>query len=248
LAGVDGSSLGRFKDGSFEVLGRGGDGPDGGRPALAQIAFGVLVMRGCRGFVAVVACAIVGVLLLAPAALAAGTWSATGSLNTARFEHTATLLPGGEVLVAGGQGSNGLALASAELFDPATGTWSATGSLNTAREFHTATLLPGGKVLVAGGVGSSGVLASAELFSLLTPADLAAQLVADSSGKGPGKALADKATAIQTAVNAGQTATACAGITDYLGLVKAQTGKKLTIAQANQLTTDATDLADALGC
>ena len=49
-----------------------------------------------------------------------------------------------------------------------------------------------------------------------------------------------------TAVNAGQTATACAGITDYLDLVKAQTGKKLTPAQANQLTTDATDLADAL--
>jgi len=89
-------------------------------------------------------------------------------------------------------------------------------------------------------------LANAELFS--SAADLTAQLVADSTGKGPGKALADKATTIQTAVNAGQTATACAGITDYLGLVKAQTGKKLTIAQANQLTTDATDLAAALGC
>ena len=50
------------------------------------------------------------------------------------------------------------------------------------------------------------------------------------------------------AVNAGQTATACAGITDYLGLVKAQTGKRLTPEQANQLRTDATDLAAALGC
>jgi hypothetical protein len=150
------------------------------------------------------------------------------------------------VLVAGGEGSTGLQLASAELFDPATGTWSATGSLNTARKDHTATLLPGGRVLVAGGFGSLGPLASAELFS--SAADLAAQLVTDSTGKGPGKALANKATAIQTAVNAGQTATACADITDYLALVKAQTGKKLTSAQANQLTTDATDLADALGC
>jgi hypothetical protein len=205
-------------------------------------------MRGFRGLVAVVVCAIVGVLLLAPSALAAGTWSATGSLNTARFEHTATLLPDGKVLVAGGVGPNGL-LASAELFDPATGTWSATGSLNTARDGHTATLLPDGKVLVAAGIGSNvSLLASAELFSLLSPADLAAQLVADSTGKGPGKALANKATAIQTAVNAGQTATACAGITDYLGLVNAQTGKKLTPEQADQVTTDATDLADALGC
>jgi len=157
------------------------------------------------------------------------------------------LLPGGKVLVAGGL--DGVPLASAELFDPATATWSATGSLNTARDSHTATLLPDGKVLVAGGIGSNVLLlASAELFSLLSPADLAAQLVADSTGKGPGKALANKATAIQTAVNAGQTATACAGITDYLGLVNAQTGKKLTPEQADQLTTDATHLADALGC
>jgi len=53
----------------------------------------------------------------------------------------------------------------------------------------------------------------------LSTSDLAATLVSDSTGKGPGHALANKAVAIQAAVNAGQTATACAGITDYLGLV-----------------------------
>ena len=81
---------------------------------------------------------------------ASGTWTATGSLNTARYDHTATLLPNGKVLVAGGI-SNGSDLTSAELYDPASGTWTATGSLNTARYEHTATLLPNGKVLVAGG-------------------------------------------------------------------------------------------------
>src|SRR6266480_2125005 len=74
----------------------------------------------------------------------------TGSLATARFAYTATLLPNGKVLVAGGSDSNSI-LARAELYDPASGTWSATGSLATARAYHTATLLPNGKVLVAGG-------------------------------------------------------------------------------------------------
>ena len=59
-------------------------------------------------------------------------WVPTGSLVTARTRHTATLLPNGKVLVAGGNDS-GHALSSAELYDPASGTWTATGSLGTAR-------------------------------------------------------------------------------------------------------------------
>ena len=82
---------------------------------------------------------------------ATGTWTATGSLGTARDLHTATLLPNGKVLVAGGSADGFQAFSSAELYDPATGTWTATGSLGTARDRHTATLLPSGKVLVAGG-------------------------------------------------------------------------------------------------
>ena len=62
---------------------------------------------------------------------ASGSWTATGSLNTARFYHTATLLPNGKVLVAGGYGNSG-DLTSAELYDPASGSWTATGSLNTS--------------------------------------------------------------------------------------------------------------------
>jgi len=84
---------------------------------------------------------------------ATGSWSPTGSLATARYDHTATLLPNGKVLVAGGY--NNAALASAELYDPATGSWSPTGALGTARSEHTATLLPNGKVLVAAGYSNS---------------------------------------------------------------------------------------------
>jgi Galactose oxidase, central domain len=55
-------------------------------------------------------------------------WTLTGSLGIARHSHTATLLPSGKVLVAGGYNSGGAALISAELYDPVTGTWMATGA------------------------------------------------------------------------------------------------------------------------
>jgi N-acetylneuraminic acid mutarotase len=97
---------------------------------------------------------------------ASGTWTATGTMGTPRATATATLLPDGRVLVAGGlDGHN--AGASAELYDPTTGTWTATGSMRDARFGHTATLLPNGRVLVVGGFhGERIALASAELYDL----------------------------------------------------------------------------------
>src|SRR5512132_812772 len=72
-------------------------------------------------------------------------WSLTGSLNTNRYGHTATLLPNGKVLVAGGGGfpcSGNICYstvnASAELYDPETGMWSYTGILSR-RAYHSAT-------------------------------------------------------------------------------------------------------------
>src|SRR5262249_36189048 len=80
--------------------------------------------------------------------------------------HTATLLPNGKVLVAGGFDFDLGARASAELYDPATGTWTASASLTDARFRHTSTLLPNGKVLVTGGVDLINVLASAEFYDV----------------------------------------------------------------------------------
>ena len=99
--------------------------------------------------------------------MASGAWSATGSLANKRSAHTATLLPDGKVLVAGGELGLGSSLTSAELYDRASGTWTATGSLITARSFFTATLLLDGRVLVAGGRENLNT-ASAELYDPAT--------------------------------------------------------------------------------
>ena len=99
---------------------------------------------------------------------ATGTFSPTGSMTTAREGQTATLLPDGEVLIAGGFNGAGTYLASAELYNPATGTFTATGGMTTARYGQTATLLQNGEVLVAAGENSTGFLASAELYNPAT--------------------------------------------------------------------------------
>ena len=97
-----------------------------------------------------------------------GSWTTTGSLNMARFGHTATLLQNGQVLVVGGNATQNT-LASAELYNPATGHWTVTGSMATPRLGHSSTLLPNGEVLVAGryarNLGNPMVLSSAELYS-----------------------------------------------------------------------------------
>jgi WD40 repeat protein len=84
-------------------------------------------------------------------------FTATGGLGANRYNHTATRLLDGRVLVVGGYGyeDSGPGV-SAELYNPATGTWTNTSSLDDPRVNHTATLLPNGKVLVAGGVFNSG--------------------------------------------------------------------------------------------
>jgi WD40 repeat protein len=95
----------------------------------------------------------------------AGSFTATGTMTTARSSHTATLLAqgpaasNGKVLITGGS-NGGFPLATAELFDPVTGTFTASGAMSELRLEHTATLLANGKVLLACGTADN----VAELF------------------------------------------------------------------------------------
>ncbi len=101
------------------------------------------------------------VLALAAVALAFTAWlpapasaDPAGTMIVPRYNHTATRLPDGRVLVAGGltqSGPNFVTTATCEIYDPATNSWTATGPLHEARENHDAILLTDGQVLVAGG-------------------------------------------------------------------------------------------------
>src|SRR5439155_9171293 len=108
---------------------------------------------------------------------ATGTWSYTGNLSF-RGYHTATLLPNGQVLVAGGVRPGFTSVNSAEIYDPATGNWSSTANLNVPRSFHTATLLSNGKVLVAGGE-SGNDLSNSKLAELYAGTSLVSNSIDD---------------------------------------------------------------------
>jgi len=59
-----------------------------------------------------------GMVVVQPCTGQSGTWSATGSLTTARARHTATLLANGNVLVAGGQRYQGAPVAATTIYSP----------------------------------------------------------------------------------------------------------------------------------
>jgi galactose oxidase-like protein/Kelch motif protein len=89
-------------------------------------------------------------------------------MSVERAAHTATRLPDGMVLVAGGFRPGEVTLASAELFDPQTGTFSPTGQMTSVRSGHTATLLKNGFVLLSGGFDDEAPLRTAELYDPAT--------------------------------------------------------------------------------
>ena len=68
------------------------------------------------------------------------------------------------------------------------------------------------------------------------------------TGEGPGGSLADKIAIVQAYVEAGDTQSACEMLNAFTNQVSAQSGKQLTAEQAEQLLSDASQIADQLGC
>ncbi len=97
-----------------------------------------------------------------------GSISPASPMLNPRSGHSATLLPDGKVLIAGGMRRNQDFYKSAELYDPVTGKFQRTGEMNERRVGHIAVLLRTGKVLIAGGWVGYGGTDSAELYDPAT--------------------------------------------------------------------------------
>ena len=101
---------------------------------------------------------------------ATGAFTSTGSLATPRTDFAAALLPGGQVLVAGGfwldaAGPTSVYLSSAEVYDHVAGGFGPTASsMSTARRYPVVSPLSDGTVLVAGGRDAAGLLGSADRY------------------------------------------------------------------------------------
>jgi Kelch motif len=121
-----------------------------------------LMARRCTPVVAVAA------LAFGPAA--SGAWGASlfsplaHEMTEMRSSPIAAGLPGGDVLIAGGDGDSGYTN-SAELFNPTSGEFEVLPhAMAEARYQASAADLPGGEVLIAGGQGGGGYISTAELF------------------------------------------------------------------------------------
>lgn len=95
-----------------------------------------------------------------------GTWTQTAAMKVPRTEHTATLLPNGQVLVAGGLVNNA-PVSSVEVYDPNANTWTSVGDMLGMRANHTATLMDNGPLVFLGGYQGTLDVNTSELYNYL---------------------------------------------------------------------------------
>ena len=139
-----------------------GPGPSSGGPALVTLADGRALLVGGGSVANAVSAAHVY-------NATSNIWSPAGNMSTGRWLPTATLLPSGLVIVAGGQSVDAVNQPyqplDAELYDPTAGTWSPGGTMPAGGRLASAVRLANGQVLFAGGYDVSGAAqATASLY------------------------------------------------------------------------------------
>jgi len=144
--------------------------------------------------------------------------SPAGSMQNARAGHTASLLPDGSVLIAGGfagSGAESRPYASTELFDPASGVFHPGRDMTLPRSGHAAVTLKDGRILLVGGwSGTSGVTSTAEIYDAGSHRFSRAGSMAAARGECTATLLADGTVLVAGGVNGSQQALSTAEIFD----------------------------------
>lgn len=183
------------------------------------------------------------------------TWDSKPSLPTARFIPGAGVL-GGRLYVVGGATSNTLNIV--EIYDPSTNSWSAGPAMPTDR-YGLGVGVIGGTLYAFGGAtftGGFAVLSTVEALSLeeeAGPKELTLDLVnvvrSFTLQRGISNSFESKLQKVITALDSPNgTAEACDQLKAFINHANAQSGKHLTVAQADQLVVAASEIRALLGC
>ncbi|MDX6770298.1 MAG: kelch repeat-containing protein [Elusimicrobiota bacterium] len=97
-----------------------------------------------------------------------GVFLRAGVMVSSRSNHVATILPDGNVFVAGGFGANDVITDTAEIFYSTAMAWRQTTTMLAPRALNTATTLKDGRIMLAGGINANGVLSSVHAFDPTT--------------------------------------------------------------------------------
>jgi hypothetical protein len=100
----------------------------------------------------------------------------------------------------------------------------------------------------ADGIYTFGVTVSPGVQIPATASSLLSDLLDAVTGVGPGSSLADKIQAAINALQVNNNGAACSSLNAFVNEVQAQSGKKLTVAQANQFIAAADNIKALLGC
>ena len=147
-----------------------------------------------------------------------GKVSPAGSMQNARASHTASLLPDGSVLIAGGfagSGAESRPYASTELFDPASAVFRPGPDMTIPRSGHAAVTLKDSRILLVGGwSGTSGVTNTAEIYDPVSHRFSRAGNMAYARGECTATLLADGKVLVTGGVNRNEQALSTAEIFD----------------------------------